>query len=246
MLAGINLIINELLRTAQMWRTITFHGPETSLTRHLRIATESVETWGDHWVWQPYFTMGNLKVSEEKGLVQGEPGLESHSGLSIFRVPPQMWTAQRKKRKQAHPRPHNFTLASIQQTFLKHLPCSGNCIFPLAPPPNNTRAWLSEVPPTPGLPGFWVTGGTPSRDICHLQGHVFGTVEVSGWGTRGGRLPLKGWGRRRVPANRGPAGRVLEIWWDFLHVLDWSGDRSAVTTVTWAPMQHTSQFSLIH
>lgn len=205
---------------------------------------QSVETWGDHWVWQPSFTMGNLKVSEEKGLVQQNQDWNPTRGSPYSKFLLRCELPRGRREKQAHPHPHNFTLASIQQTFLKHLPCSGNRIFPLAPPPNNTRAWLSEVPPTPGLPGLWVTGGTPSRDICHLQGHVFGTVEVSGWGARGGRLPLKGRGRRRVPANRGPAGRVLEIWWDLLHVLDWSGDRSAVTTVTWAPMQHTTQFSL--
>ena len=156
-----------------------------------------------------------------------------------------MWTTQRKKREEKHT---IIPITSLLSPFNKHclstycvwalcLSLATQGIFPLAPPPN-MRARLSEPPPMLGLPGLWVCRGAPPWDICHLQGHVFGITEVPGWGARGGRLPLKGWGRRRVPANRGPAGRVLEIWWDLFHVLDWLGERSAVTTMTWAPMYH--------
>lgn len=148
MLAGINLIINELLRAAQIWRMVSFHGPDANVTRHLRTSGELEEPWGDHWVQQPDFATRNLKISEEKGIRTGI------QGSSTDQIASQMWTAQRKKRgSKAHHHPHNFTLAFIQQTFLKHLLCSGIVLvpgntrgtFPLAPPPN-TRGCPTEVP----------------------------------------------------------------------------------------------------
>lgn len=70
------------------------------------------------------------------------------------------------------------------------------------------------------LPGLWVSECTSPWDIGHLQGHMLGLTEVPGWGPRRGGLPLKGWGRRWVPANWCPTSRVLEIWWNLFHVLN--------------------------
>ena len=79
MLASISLIIN--VKGCSDVRDGNLPWPWVKVTRYLGTSAELEETWGDHWVWYPSFIRENLKVSEEKGPVQGEPRLESRTPL---------------------------------------------------------------------------------------------------------------------------------------------------------------------